>query len=132
MRKIFYYISPFIIIPVVLLSCEYIDNVTTIPMFPWFIIIPIFISCIMGILSSTHNKFDYIMTVLMPLSLFCFMFIGGFFDKSDLETMFHLDRAFEVALQPICLIEYFCITIATFLSSHKKLRMRLQKASKNI
>ena len=114
-----------------LLIGEYIDNATTIPMFPYFIITPIFLSFIMGILSSTHNKFDYIITVIMPLSLFCFMFIGGFFDKSDLGTMFHLDRAFKTAIQPICLIEYCCMAISAFISSHRKIRIRLQKASKN-
>ena len=132
MRMFLYYTSPFVIIPVALLLCEYIDNVAAIPMFPYFIIIPIFLSFIMGILSSTRNKFDYIMTVIMPLSLFCFMFIGGFFDKSDLDTMFHLDRAFKTAFQPICLIEYCCMAISTFISSHPKLRTRLQKTSKNI
>ena len=132
MRKIFYYAIPFVMIPVVLLIGEYIDNAITIPIFPYFIIMPIFLSFIMGIMSSTHNKFDYIMTVIMPLSLFCFMFIGGFFDKSDLGTMFHLDRAFKTALQPICLIEYCCMAIFTFLSSHKKLRIRLQIHQKAI
>lgn len=114
-------------IPSVLLIGECIDNVTNISMFPYFIIIPIFLSCIMGILSPTHSKFDYIITIIMPLSLFCFMLIGGFFDKSDLGTRFHLDRALETALNPICLLEYFCMTISTFLLSYKKLRTRLKK-----
>ncbi len=127
MRKFIYYISPLIMIPSVLLIGEYIDNLTTIPMFLYFIITPIFLSCIMGILSPTHYKFDYIITVIMPLSLLCFMFIGGFFDKSDLGTMFHLDRALATALNPICLLEYFCMTISTFLLSYKKIRTKLKK-----
>lgn len=127
MRKFIYYISPFIIIPSVLLIGEYIDNLIAIPMFPYFIIIPIFLSCIMGILSPTHYKFDYIITVIMPLSLFCFMLVGGFFDKSDLGTRFHLDRALVTALNPICLLEYFCMTISAFLLSCKKIRTKIKK-----
>ena len=131
MKKIIYYILPFIIIPITILLCEHIDNSTTISMSLFGIIAPILLSFIMGILSPTHNKFDYILTVIMPLSLFCFMFIGGFFDKSDLGTMFHLDRAFKTALQPTCLIEYCCMAISAFLLSYKKSRIGLQKASKN-
>ncbi len=128
MRKFFYYAIPFVLIPVMLLIGEYIDNAIKIPIFPYFIIMPISLSFIVGIISFTQNKFDYIMAVIMPLSLFCVMFVGGFFDKSDLGTIFHLDRAFKTALQPICLIEYCCMAITTFLSSHKKIRTKLQKS----
>lgn len=114
-------------IPTYLLIGEYIDNSTTISMSLFFVITPILLSFIMGILSPTHNKFDYIITVIMPLSLFCFMFIGGFFDKSDLGGRFQLDRAFKTALQPACSIVYCCMAISASLSSYKKLRTRAQK-----
>ena len=130
MKNFFYYTSPFIMIPSVLLLIEHIDNLINIPLFLYFIIIPVFLSCIMGILSPTHYKFDYIITGIMPMSLFCLMFIGGFFDKSDLGSRFHLDRAFKTALQPTCLIVYCCMAISTFLSSHNKIRSGLQKVLK--
>lgn len=132
MKKFFYYTIPFVLIPAVLLLCEYIDNTNTIPMSPFFCIITlIFISFIMGTLSHTNNNFDYIMSAIMPLSLFCFMFITGFFIKSDLGTRFHLNRAFKIAFQPWCLVAYCCMAISTFLSSHKKIRIKIAKSTKN-
>ena len=104
-------------IPCVIFICEYIARETAIPMFPCFFIMPIFLSFIMGLLSPTQEKFDYVMAVIMPLSLFCCMFIAGFLDKDDLETMFNIDEAFETALQPFCLIEYCCMSFSTLLSS---------------
>ena len=127
MKKFFYYASPFIMIPSVLLLIEHIDNLINIPLFLYFIIIPVFLSCIMGILSPTHYKFDYIITGIMPMSLFCLMFIGGFLDKSDLGSRFHLSRAFKTALQPTCLIVYCCMAISAFLSSYNKFRIRFKK-----
>ena len=131
MEKFIYYISPFIMIPSILLIGEYIDNLIAIPMFLYFIIMPIFLSCIMGIFSPTHYKYDYIITVMMPLSLFCFMLVGGFFDKSDLGTSFHLDIAFKTALQPTCLIVYCCMATSAFISSYNKFRIRCKKESKS-
>ena len=125
-------VIPFIIIPTCLLICEYIDNSTTISMSLFFVVTPILLSFIMGILSSTHNKFDYIMTVIMPLSSFCFMFVGGFFDKSDLGVRFRLDRDFKTALQPACLIVYCCMAISVFLSSQQKVRTQVQKHLKQL
>lgn len=134
MKKFFYYASPFIMIPSILLIGEYIDNLINIPLLLYllyFIIIPVFLSCIMGILSPTHYKFDYIITGIMPMSLFCLMFIGGFLDKSDLGSRFHLDRAFKTALQPTCLIVYCCMATSAFISSYNKFRIRCKKESKS-
>lgn len=130
MRKIFYYISPFAVIPAAMFLGDFIVHATKISVFfPYFLIMPTLLSFMIGLLSSTRHKFDYIMAVLMPLSLFCFMFIVGFLDESDLVERFQPDRAFEVALQPWCLVVYCCMAIAVFLSSCPKLRPRLQKVS---
>lgn len=130
MKKCIYYTIPFVLIPAVMLLCEYIDNTNAIPMSPFFCIITlIFISFIMGILSHSNNNFDYVMSAIMPLSLFCFMFIIGLISKSDLGTRFHLSRAFSTAFQPVCLIEYCCMAISAFLSSHKKVRIKISKSA---
>ena len=132
MKKIFYYALPFILSPVILSLCECIDNnINTKLISPYFLIV-IFIltSFIMGNLSQTYNKFDYIITIIMPLSLFCCMFISGFLDKSDLGTRFHFSRAFKTAFQPWCLIIYCCVAISTFLSSYKKIRIKIAKLNR--
>ena len=128
MRRFLYYISPFIMVPAALFLGDFIVRATKISMFyPYFLIVPILLSFIIGIFTPTRKRFDYFMAVMMPLSLFCFMFIVGYLDETDLVERFQLDRAFETALQIGCLIEYCCMTIVVFLSSHQKIRTRLQK-----
>ncbi len=130
MRRFLYYISPFIMVPATLFLGDFIVRATKISMFfPYFFIVPILLSFIIGIFTPTHKKFDSFMAVMMPLSLFCFMFIVGYLDEDDLVERFQLDRAFETALQVGCLIEYCCMAIVAFLSSHQKIRTRLQKSS---
>ena len=81
------------------------------------------ISVIIGNLSPTHRRFDYIMTIIMPLSLFISMFIGGFIDETDLGGRFYMYRAFEVAFKPFALIEYLIIAVLAFISSFKLFRI---------
>lgn len=131
MRKSFYYIIPFVIVPVALLLLEYIDNIGFIKGSPYIVTIMLmFVSSIVGVSSKTYNKFDYAMAIIMPLSLFCFIFISGFLGENDVGTRFHIDTSFRLVFQPIWLIEYCCMAISTFLSSHKKIRSGLQKVLK--
>ena len=81
------------------------------------------ISVIIGNLSPTHRRFDYIMTIIMPLSLFISMFIGGFIDETDLGGRFYMYRAFEVAFQPLALMLYFMMGLTTFFASYKSFRI---------
>ena len=78
---------------------------------------------VIGNLSPTHKKFDYVMTVIMPLAFFCFMFISGFLDKDDLERRFNLDRAFLCVSQSWALRAYFVMALTTFLASFKPIRI---------
>ncbi|MBQ7232695.1 MAG: hypothetical protein IJX07_05675 [Bacillales bacterium] len=78
---------------------------------------------VIGNLSPTHKKFDYIITIIMPLSFCCSMLIIGFFGKSDLETRFHLDGALNAAFQPWSLITYCVMALTAFLASFKTIRI---------
>ena len=79
-------------------------------------------SAAMGFFSATYRTFDYFLTAVMPLSLFCCMFVVGFLDKSDLGTQFHLNKAVNAAFQPITLRLYLLMAIASFSASFKHLR----------
>lgn len=123
MKQKLYYVVPFAAVPLLLLLCEVLDNMKLLQMSPYILgAVLLLFSVALGIFSTTHRTFDYLLTAIMPISLFCCMFVGGFLDKSDLETRFHLYRAVNVAFQPIALLLYFLMAIVTFLASFKRFR----------
>jgi hypothetical protein len=123
MKKKLYYVIPFVAIPLLLLLCEVLDNANLLQMSPYILIAVIFLfSVAMSIFSPTHRTFDYLLTAIVPLSLFCCMFVAGFLDEDDLGSRFHLYKAVKAAFQPISLQVYFLMAIVTFLASFKYFR----------
>ena len=123
MKKKLYYAIPVAAVPLLLLLCELIYNMNLLPMSPYILsaVLLVFFA-VMGFFSTTPRTFDYLLTAIVPLSLFCYMFIAGFLDKGDLETRFHLYKAVNAAFQPFALQLYFFMAIVTFLASFKRLR----------
>ena len=116
MKSKLYYVVPFVAVPIILLLCDELDNKKLFQMNSYTLSAVLLLFCVaMGFFSTTNKTFDYLLTAIMPISLFCCMFVGGFLDKSDLETRFHLYRAVNVAFQPIALLLYFLMAIVTFL-----------------
>jgi len=114
---------PFIVIPTLILLCELLDNIELLKMNRYIIgSFLILISAVFGFLSPSNRSIDCLITLIVPLSLFYFMFFEGFLSKSDLETRFHLSRAFDVAFQPMTLLMYVALAIITFVASLKFLR----------
>ncbi len=134
MKQYVYYITPFMLVPLTMLLCEYLDNVPVINMTPYILIIVLaLISVVMGNLSPTKKIFDYMMTIIMPLSFFCFLFIYGFLAKDDLETRFNLHIALRTVSQDWTMIAYGVMALTTFLASFKPIRIaRWSKSHKNI
>ena len=123
MKKKLYYVIPFVSVPLLLLLCELLNNAKLLQMSPYILgALLLLFSLAMGFFSTTHRTFDYLLTAIMPLSLFCCMFVVGFLDKSDLETRFHLYKAVNAAFQPIALLLYLLMAFVTFLASFKRLR----------
>ena len=131
MKKQLYYMLPFVVIPVLMLFCEMLDNTELLKMKPYimgtFLLIS---SAFFGFFSPSYRNIDYLITLVMPLSMFCFMFIVGFFDESDLGTRFHLSQAISVSFQPIALGLYVAMAIITFIASLKFFR-NLKKHNAN-
>ena len=132
MKKKLYYVIPFVALPILLLLCDVLDNKKLLQMNPYIIsAVLLLFSVAMGFFSTTNKTFDYLLTVIMPISLFCFMFVGGFLSLSDLESRFHLYKAVKTAFQPITLQLYFLMAITTFLASFKHFR-KIKKLFKKL
>ena len=124
MKKKIYYASPFIIISVLVLTMDFLHKIGLIEWSPYILFASLILtSIIFGNLSPTNKKFDYVMTAIVPLSFFLLMFVVGFLDKDDLETRFHLYKAFRAAFQPSCLLKYLIMALTTFLASFKPIRI---------
>ena len=125
MRKKLYYAIPFVAIPVIVIAIErFVTPLNIVAMFVFYsgLISLLLFSAIIGYFSPSKRKFDYLLTLIVPLALFCTMFVVGFLDKTDLETRFHLYKAVKTAFQPVSLQLYLAMTITTFLASFKGFR----------
>lgn len=131
MKNKLYYVIPFVAVPLLLLICDELDNTELFPMTPCTITSLLLIfSVVVGFSSTTHRMFDYLLVAIMPLSLFCFMFVGGFLSLSEVYNRFNLYKAVKTAFQPIALQLYFLMAITTFLASFKRFR-NIKKSFKN-
>ena len=124
-KKYLYYAAPFIILPILMLLCEILENSDLIPMSVYVIVaICILFSAVMGNLTPTRKMFDYIMTIVMPLSFFCVMFLAGLFAEGcDGSPKLYVHDALDVAFQPIALQIYLMMGVVTFLASFRAIRV---------
>ena len=123
MKKKLYYVIPFIVVPILMLLCEILDNAELLNMNTYVLCgVLALSSAVFGFLSPSNKSMDYLLTLIMPLSLFCTMFVCGFISKSDLGSRFHIYRAVDVAVQPIALILYFAMAIIASVASLKYFR----------
>lgn len=128
MNKKLYDCIPFVGLPLLMLLCEAVDNWTSLPVFPYILCGSLLLfSGVMGFFSPSRRTFDYWMTAIMPVSLFCCLFVAGFLEKDDLETRFNLYKAVKAAFQPIALQLYLSMAAVTFLASFKGLRKIMSK-----
>ena len=127
MKKLYYFI-PFILVPSALLLCEFLDNKGFIKMNPYLIgIILVLISAIMGNFTPTNKRFDYLISVIMPLSLFVLMFVVGFLDETETYSRFDLGIAIKVSTQPSVLLMYLGMAFTAFILSFKSFRIMKRK-----
>lgn len=123
MKKKLYYAIPFIAIPAILLLLELFDNSEIFKMSPYVIAACLMVACaVFGFFSSSERFSDYLLTLILPLSLFCFIFILGFLDENDIGVRFSLGRAVQASFQPFYLLMYACMAAVTFLTSIKAFR----------
>ena len=105
---------PFIVVPILMMLLEVLDNAELLKMNPYILCAVLALSsAIFGFLSPSNKSMDYLLALIMPLSLFCFMFVVGFLDKDDMGGRFHIYKAVDAAFQPIVLILYFAMAIIT-------------------
>ena len=126
MKKIIYYISPVVIFPIIFFVITLLDTVDIISsILPILTYIVLFIfAATIGSLSTTNNKFDYIITAMIPISCFLTLFIGLFFDEGcDGTPQLSLHHALNMEYYKVWLPIVAVMAVTTFVASFKPIRI---------
>ena len=110
MKKIAYYISPFIITTSVFMIVSLFYDMKLFETFGDCACLLFLFSIVLAVLSPSKTRFDYVTSVLVPLSVFFAMFIALIFDKWS-------DRTIQLWI-PIAVV----MTINAFVFSYKPIR----------
>ena len=129
MKKILYYVSPFIVFSLIVLADTLLRKIDIIynvyDVVSVFLYVVIFLSpALIGSLSRTNKKFDYLITVLIPISFFLILFVGLFFDEGcDGKPQLSLYHALNMEYYKVWLPSVAIMTAVTFICSFKPIRI---------
>ena len=133
MKKDFYYLSPFVLIPVWVFFINLVDkwDLSIIPYI--FIGGSLVLSALIGGFTPIHNKVDLRITFFVPLAFFITIFIGGFFDTGTCsgEPRFDFGEAFRISTQPWFLLVYILMAVVAFLASFVKIKISQKNLKKD-
>ena len=125
MKKTAYYISPFVIVPIFFLIASLLESAEILKtIVPYFMFGTLFLfAVVIGMLSPLKAKFDYIMTAIVPLSVFFALFISLLFDDGcDGMPQFSLSHALNIEYYRSWLPIALVMMVITFVFSFKPIR----------
>ena len=106
MKKCFY-LLPFIIMPLLLLCCEWLDNSGVLRMSPLILaLLLLALGAALGYASPAASRCDVKLALLCAMALFCVMFAAGFADATEVYRRFDPAHGWLVAMQPLLLPIY--------------------------
>ena len=118
MKKLAYYISPFVIFTILFLLPTLLDS-TEILEFIVFASLFLF-AAVIGIISPSRAKFDYLITIIVPVSAFFALFIALFFDEGCDDTpQLSLSHALNIEYYRAWLPMVLVMTVIAFVFSFK-------------
>ena len=130
MKKVIYYFSPFIIVPFLFLIFTLLEDTAFLEaIVPYVLFAAVFIfAFVIGVFSSSKTKFDYIMTVIVPISVLVCLFIFLFFDEGcDGGPQLSLHHALNMEYYKVWLPIALIMMVITFISSFKPIRNIVKK-----
>ena len=118
MKKIAYYISPFVIFTILFLLTPLLNSTEILE----FIVFasPFLFAAVLGIISPSRAKFDYLITIIVPVSAFFALFIALFFDEGcDGTPQLSLSHALNIEYYRSWLPMALVVTVIAFVFSFK-------------
>lgn len=126
-----HYFSPIVVTPMIFLTATLLENTETLePVVP-FVLFPalLLLAVVVGVLSPLKTKFDYIMTAIVPISVFFSLFIGLFFcEGCDGAPQLSLNHAFNMEYYRSWLPIALVLMILTFIFSFRPIRDPIKNA----
>ena len=126
MKKVIYYLSPFVIIPLIFMMLALLEGAEILKsIVPYLMFATLFLfSVVIGLLSPIKTKFDYIMTAAVPISVFLSLFVALLFDEGcDGMPQLSLSHALNMEYYKIWLPIVAIMTVITFVASFKPIRI---------
>ena len=126
MKKTIYYIAPFVVFPLLVLLINSLDSMEMQSNIwkPLTLILFFLFAALMGTLSPTERKFDYLMTLLIPAAFLCTLFVLLYFDEGcDGLPQFSLHHALNMHYYRVWLPYVAIMTGITFVTSFKPIRV---------
>ena len=125
MKKAMRYFSPLVVTPMIFLIAMLLENTeASKPIVP-FVLFPalLLLAVAAGILSPLKTRFDYVMTAIVPISVFFSLFICLFFDEGcDGIAQLSLNHALNIEYYRSWLPIALVMTIITFVFSFNPIR----------
>ena len=125
MKKTAYYLSPFVIVPIIFLIATLLENAEILkPIVPYFMSTSFLLfAVVIGMLSPLKVKFDCVMATLVPFSVFFALFIALLFDDGcDGMPQFSLHHALNIEYYRSWLPIVLAMMAITFVFSFKPIK----------
>ena len=125
MKKTIYYFSPFVINPIIFLTATLLESAEILkPIVPYFMFGVLFLfAAVLGIISPSKAKFDYLITIIVPVSVFFALCISLFFDEGcDGTPQLSLSHALNIEYYRAWLPMVLVMTVIAFVFSFKPIR----------
>ena len=121
MKKLAYYISPFVIFTILFLLTTLLDSTEILE---FIMIASLFLfAAVLGIISPLRARFDYLITIIVPVSVFFALFISLFFDEGcDGTPQLSFSHALNIEYYRSWLPMALVMTIIAFVFSFKPIR----------
>ena len=121
MKKIAYYISPFVIFTILFLLTPLLDSTEILE---FIMIASLFLfAAVLGIISPSRARFDYLITIIVPSSVCFAEFIALFFDEGcDGTPQLSFSHALNIEYYRSWLPMALVMTVIAFVFSFKPIR----------
>ena len=117
MKKYLYYLSLFLIIPILLTVMDVCSNFFGNATYWIGLLLCCVFVAVLAHFTRSPGFFDGVLTVTAPLAAFVCMFLVGFLDRTETYARFTFRIAIEASFQPRSLILYVALAVVAFLFS---------------
>ena len=121
MKKIIYYAAPFFAFPLLFSLAEWMD----IFILAFFCSLIFLLAALFGNLSGSKRKFDYAMTLIVPISLCFALFLALFFSEDGCSGVrrYSLSYALNIEYYKPWMPIFAAASVITFIASFKPIRI---------